>query len=214
MTERKIQKIKMGGEKVREAERGSLRGKKRAQSAFNFLTPVVSVCLSVTVSLQTTTLSTLCSGTHTHMHIEPYAHTTIHKHSHSVTSCKKPTCSFYRHTRMHTAIRHANKPEQNVWLQPCLSASASPTLSNRCLWKPHKHSLLGNIGSQERTYIGHTPPQFESRCMCECMHFVHMLLLYTVVLLHNTLHFLEQCSCKKKVKPVLILQNVARIVAR
>lgn len=84
MTERKIQKIKMGGEKVREAERGSLRGKKRAQSAFNFLTPVVSVCLSVTVSLQTTTLSTLCSGTHictsNHMHIQPYTNTAIQSH--------------------------------------------------------------------------------------------------------------------------------------
>lgn len=46
-----------------------------------------------------------------------------------------------------------------MWLQPCLSTSASPTLSSRCPWIPHKHSLLGNTGSQERTYMGHTSPQ-------------------------------------------------------
>lgn len=48
MTERKIQKIKKGGERKLERQkkkrRGDLQGEKRAQSAFNFLTSVVGVC--------------------------------------------------------------------------------------------------------------------------------------------------------------------------
>lgn len=145
----------MGGEKVGEAERENLQREERAQSAFNFLTPVVSMCMSGTVSLLTTTLAA------PHMHIQT-------NRAQLSGIFYRPTCILCSHTCTHIHI--CSKPEKNVCSPASLHQSASPHALKPLPWETTQTLPVGqHWESGEDTHrVTHLPKPltFVSSCMC------------------------------------------------